>query len=76
MSDYPNQSVVERIRREYPRKARVELIEIDDPYTKLASGLKGTVIDVDAIGTIHIAWDNGSTLGAVYGVDKIRRIDG
>lgn len=75
MIDYPNRSVVERIRREYPREARVELIEIDDPYTKLAPGLKGTMIDVDAIGTIHIAWDNGSTLGAVYGVDKIRRIE-
>ena len=29
---------------------------------------------VDDMATIHIAWDNGSILGAVYGVDIIRKL--
>lgn len=47
---------------------------MDDPYRRMPPGLKGTVVAVDDIGTVHIAWDNGSSLGAAYGVDYIRRI--
>lgn len=71
---FPPRSVVERIRDHYPKGARVELISMDDPYTKLKPGDQGTVIAVDDIGTVHIAWDNGGSLGAAYGADRIRRI--
>ena len=47
---------------------------MDDPYTSLTTGDKGTVRFVDDIGTIHISWDCGSSLGAVYGVDIITKI--
>ena len=47
---------------------------MDDPYSRLPPGLKGTVVAVDDIGTVHFAWDNGSSLGAAYWVDRIRRI--
>ena len=33
-----------------------------------------TVMYVDDIGTIHIKWDNGSTLGAAYPEDRITKI--
>ena len=55
----------------YPAGTRVELVHMDDPYTKLTVGDKGTVKHVDDIGTIHISWDCGSSLGVVYGVDII-----
>ena len=47
---------------------------MDDPYTSLTTGDKGTVRCVDDMGTIHISWDCGSTLGAVYGEDIITKI--
>lgn len=53
----------------------VELIRMNDPYTNLKPGDKGTVKFVDDIGTIHISWDRGSSLGVVYGEDECRRID-
>ena len=59
----------------FPKGARVELLSMDDPYTKLCPGDQGAVIAVDDIGTVHIAWDSGSSLGAAYGVDRIRRIE-
>ena len=74
MYGYPKRETVERLRAMYPKGARVELIEMDDPYRDMPSGLKGTVVAVDDIGTVHIRWDNGSSLGAAYGVDRIRRI--
>lgn len=73
-NQFPPRSVVERLRDHYPKGARVELISMDDPYTKHKPGDKGTVIHVDDIGTIHIAWDKGSSIGVAYGVDRIRRI--
>ena len=65
---------LERLRKIYPAGTRVELVYMDDPYTKLPQGLKGTVKVIDDMGTIFVAWDNGSNLGVVYGVDSIRTI--
>ena len=55
----------------YPRGCRVKLICMNDPYSlDLKDGAIGTVAHVDDIGTIHVAWDCGSTLGVIYGVDS------
>lgn len=62
------------LREKYPTRTRVELVHMDDPYTSLTTGDKGTVRFVDDMGTIHISWDCGSSLGAVYGVDIITKI--
>lgn len=35
-------------------------------------GTKGTVIEVDDIGSIMVAWDNGSGLSVAYGADICR----
>ncbi len=44
---------------------RVELHHTADQYTNLQPGSKGTVNLIDAFGTIHVKWDNGSTLGLI-----------
>ena len=63
------------LRERYPKGTRVELVHMDDPYNqKLVPGCKGTVISVDSIGTIHVAWDCGSSLGVAYGEDACRKI--
>lgn len=62
------------LREKYPSGTRVELVRMDNPYTSLTAGDKGTVNHVDDMGTIHISWDCGSSLGAVYGVDVITKI--
>ncbi|KKL72331.1 hypothetical protein LCGC14_2086000 [marine sediment metagenome] len=49
---------------------RVELIKCTDPYTKIPPGTQGKVDFVDAIGTVHVTWDNGYSLGLVPGEDK------
>ena len=59
------------LRSRYPKGCRVKLIRMDDPYCRdLKPGMMGTVTHVDDIGTIHVAWDCGSTLGVIYGVDS------
>lgn len=61
------------LRHEYPAGTRVELVEMDDRFAPPV-GTQGTVTSVDDIGTVHVNWDNGSTIGAVYGEDVIRKI--
>ena len=66
---------LERLKRQYPIGCRVELVQMNDPYsTKLKPGCRGTVIAVDDIGTIHVNWDCGSSLGVVYGEDVCRKV--
>ena len=66
---------VERLREQYPQGTRVELIRMDDPQAPPV-GTKGTVIAVDDIGTIHVKWDDGSTLGIAFGADVCRVLVG
>lgn len=53
---------------------RVELISCTDKYTKLEPGAKGTVLREDDVGTIHVQWDDGHTLGLIKGEDSWRKI--
>lgn len=71
----PSAEAVEWLRKKFPKGARVELDYMDDPYTKLRPGDKGTVNHIDDMGTIHIEWDSGSRLGVVYGEDSCHIID-
>lgn len=73
-NQFPSHAIVEHIRESYPKGTRVELIQMDDPYTHLKKGDQGTVSCVDDTGTVFVNWDNGSSLGVVYGVDHIRKL--
>lgn len=61
---------IEFLREQYPEGSRIRLRELKDPYRKMAPGSEGTLIAIDDIGTFHIAWDDGSSLGLVIGEDS------
>lgn len=58
----------------YPSGTRIELISMEDAQA-VPSGTKGTVVCVDDMGTIHMKWDNGRTLGLVPEEDSFRKIE-
>jgi hypothetical protein len=70
----PTDKKVIDARKTYPSGTRVELVKMDDPYTKLRPGDRGTVTHVDDAGGIHIRWDNGEGLAALCNVDKIKKL--
>ena len=70
-----NQNKIEELKEEYPEGSRVELVHMDDPYSRLEPGSQGTVRFVDDMGTIHVSWDSGSSLGLVYGEDSFKKIN-
>lgn len=73
-NSFPSPWVVDIVRKLYPAGCRVELVRLDDPYSKLTPGERGTVETVDDTGTVFVHWDSGSSLGVIYGVDGIRRL--
>ena len=74
-SIYIQPEVLQRLREQYPSGCRVELIEMCDPYRDMPAGLQGVVDCVDDAGGVHVHWENGSSLDAIHGVDKLKRID-
>ena len=45
--------------------ARIRLVSTADPHTRLQPGTLGTIRRVDMLGTVHVRWDDGSTLGLI-----------
>ena len=70
---FPSKEIVEKLKKEYPKGTRVQLVAMDD-FQAPPIGTKGTVIGVDDSGSIMVAWDNGSSLNVVYDVDKCIKI--
>ena len=54
MKGFPSSRTVEMLRSRYPEGCRVELVCMNDPYTRLKPGDQGEVAFVDDIGTIHV----------------------
>lgn len=69
-----NDKVLERLRKMYPVGAKVELVRMDDVQAP-SVGTRGVVEFVDDMGTIHVEWENGSSLGVVYGEDLCKVIE-
>lgn len=67
------QEEVQQIKEKYVAGLKVELIKMYDlqaPPPKI----RGFIDFVDDVGTLHIRWENGSTLGLKIGVDEFKII--
>lgn len=65
---------VEHLRSRYPAGTRLRCDQMEDPWAPIPPGMTGTVKHIDDAGTIHMQWDNGRTLGLVYGEDQFTAI--
>lgn len=69
--NHTTREIIEDLKKKYSAGKRVELVKMDDPQAPPVK-THGTVRHVDDIGTIHVEWDNGSSLGVVFGDDDCR----
>ena len=53
---------------------RIRCIFMNDKYP-VPPRTEGTITHIDDIGTIHVKWDNGSTLGLVPREDQYELLD-
>ena len=68
-----SREALQALRERFPKGTRVELVKMDDPQAP-PIGTKGTVLGVEDIGSIMVAWDNGGSLSVVYGEDICRKV--
>lgn len=69
------QEEVEYIKHKYTIGTKIKLIKMYDLLSTIPSGTAGVIESVDDRGTLHINWDNGSTLGLVIGTDEFEVIE-
>lgn len=67
MKDY---KAIEQAKATYLAGMRVRLVKMDDIQAP-PIGTEGTVKGLDDIGSVMVAWDNGSGLNVVLGEDEI-----
>ncbi len=72
--DEMNRKRVEVLKEQYPAGCLVGLVCMDDQGAP-PKGTKGEVMYVDDTRTIHVIWQNGSTLGVVPGIDMVRKLE-
>lgn len=63
-----------RLREMYSQGARICLVQMKDERHPVPPWTTGTVRCVDDAGTIHVDWDNSSTLGLIPGIDTWNRL--
>jgi hypothetical protein len=68
------QEEIKYIKEKYKIGAKIELIKMYD-FQAPPTGTKGLIEKVDDIGTLHVNWENGSTLGLVVGTDKFKVLE-
>ena len=71
---FPSREQVASIRKNYPLGTRVMLNNMDDPYSPVESGTRGTVRYVDDSGQLGVVWDNGRRLSLIPGEDRFRKL--
>ncbi|MCD7829829.1 MAG: DUF4314 domain-containing protein [Clostridiales bacterium] len=69
----PTEKDIELLQKMYPIGSRVELIRMDD-IASPPVGTQGTVLGIDALGDLMVAWDNDSSLNLIFEVDECRKI--
>lgn len=71
--DY-NRRRIESIKQRYPEGTRICVDSMGDDPRPIESEIKGTVIWVDDIGTVHCNFDNGRRFGLIVGEDSFHVI--
>lgn len=64
---------IAELRLNFPPGTRLELHHMED-LQAVPDGTRGTVVAVDDMGTIHMKWDNGRSLGLVPQEDQFRKL--
>lgn len=69
-----NEKEIQETKEKYVSGTKIKLLETLDDSQPIESGTIGKVDHVDDMGTIHMIWDNGRTLGIIPNEDKFEII--
>lgn len=69
---FPNKAYLEQLRKQYPIGTKLQLISMRDEKYPILPGTIGVVTHIDDMGSIHLKWQNGSSLAIIPEVDSFR----
>lgn len=72
MMKFPNKAYLEQLRKQYPKGTKLQMITMRNEKYPVPPGTVGEVTYIDDIGSIHMKWENGSSLAIIPEVDSFR----
>lgn len=73
---FPSKAYLEQLRKDYPAGTKIQLISMRDEKYPVLPGTVGEVTHIDDMGSIHMKWQNGSSLALIPEVDSFRVVSG
>ena len=74
MIQFPNKSYLAQLRKQYPVGTKIQLISMRDEKYPILPGTIGVVTHIDDMGSIHMKWQNGSSLALIPEVDSFKTV--
>ena len=69
---FPNKSYLAQLRKQYPVGTKIQLISMRDEKYPILPGTIGVVTHIDDMGSVHLKWQNGSSLAIIPEVDSFK----
>ena len=69
---FPNKSYLAQLRKQYPVGTKIQLISMRNEKYPILPGTIGEVTHIDDMGSIHMKWQNGSSLALIPEVDSFK----
>lgn len=69
---FPNKNYLEQLRKQYPVGTKIRLISMRNEKYPILPGTIGEVTHIDDMGSIHMKWQNGSSLALIPEVDSFK----
>ena len=69
---FPSKSYLAQLRKQYPVGTKIQLISMRDEKYPILPGTIGVVTHIDDLGSIHMKWQNGSSLAIIPEVDSFK----
>ena len=71
---FPNKNYLAQFRKQYPIGTKIQLISMRDEKYPILPGTIGEVTHIDDMGSIHMKWQNGSSLALIPEVDSFKAV--
>ena len=72
---FPNKNYLEQLRKQYPVGTKIRLISMRNEKYPILPGTIGEVTHIDDLGSIHMKWQNGSSLALIPEVDSFKVLE-
>lgn len=73
---FTNKEHIEQLRKMYPAGTKIQLISMRDEKYPVLPRTIGEVTHIDDMGSIHMKWENGSSLAIIPEADSFKVVGG